>query len=142
MLKNNYIYLINKHLSIMNNFVENYEIILKHLKETCGDIKSFYQIRTPKLSNLALTGMNLTAEYMSINTELHLFRCLKGTYLESMIERSNYNKRRKKLFDYTEAIRKHLSEKFARFTDVFVVDSMPTPICKYARAKRGSICST
>ena len=126
----------------MNNLIENYEIILKHLRTTCADIPSFYQIRTPKLSNLELVAVNLTAEYMSINTELQLFRCLKGTYLECMIERSIYNKRRKKLFDYTESIRQRLSEHFTRFTDVFIVDSMPTAICKYARAGRSNICST
>jgi len=59
-----------------------------------------------------------------------------------MIERSIYNKRRKKLFDYTEAIRKRLSNKFAEFNDVFVLDSLPTPICKYARAGRSNLCST
>lgn len=126
----------------MNNLIQNYEIILKNLEITCGDIESFKQIRKPKLSNLELIAVNLTAEYMSINTELQLFRCLKGTYLEAMIERSIYNKRRRKLFDYTEIIRKRLSEKFVQFTDVFVIDSMPAPICKYARAGRSKLCST
>jgi hypothetical protein len=126
----------------MNNLIQNYEIILNHLQLTCKDIESFDQIRSPKLSNMALVALNLTAEYMSINIELQLFRCLEGTRLESEIERSVYNKRRKKLFAYTEAIRKRLSEKFAEFTDVFVVDSMPTPICKYARSGRSNICST
>jgi len=125
----------------MNNLIENYEIILKNLKNTCRDIESYQQIRKPKLSNLELTAINLTAEYMSINTELQLFRCLKNTYLETMIERSVYNKRRKKLFDYTESIRKRLSEFFVQFTDVFILDSMPTPICKYARAGRSNICA-
>lgn len=126
----------------MNNLIENYEIILNNLKLTCGSIDSFTQIRKPKLSNLELVSLNLTAEYMSINTELQLFRDIKGTCLEPMIERSVYNKRRKKLFDYTESIRKCISEMFAEFTDVFVVDSMPTPICKYARAARSNICAT
>ena len=126
----------------MNNLVENYKIILNNLKFICNDIESFNQIRTPKLSNIELVSLNLTAEYMSINTELQLFRCLKGTYLEPLIERSVYNKRRKKLFDYIEAIRKRISQMFVEFTDVFVVDSMPTPICKYARAARSTICAT
>lgn len=134
--------MIIKQLNKMNNLIQNYEIILNHLKTTCGDIVSSTQIRTPKLSDLELVSLNLTAEYMSINTELQLFRCLKSTYLEPLIERSVYNKRRRKLFDYIESIRKRLSEKFAEFTDVFVVDSMPTPICKYARAARSNICST
>ncbi len=119
----------------MNNLIENYEIILNNLKLTCGDINSFTQIRTPKLNNLELVSLNLTAEYISINTEVQLFRCLKGSYLETKIERSVYNKRRRKLFDYTESIRKRLSERFAEFTDVFVVGSMPRPICKYAYSR-------
>ena len=106
----------------MNNLIQNYEILFENLNETCGDIKSFSQIRKPKLSNLQLVALNITAEYMSISTELQLFRYLKGTYLEDKIERSVYNKRRRELFDYTEKIRKRLSEKFAEFTDVFVVD--------------------
>jgi hypothetical protein len=57
----------------MSNLVENYEIILNNLKTICGDIESFNQIR--KLNNLQLVSLNLTAEYMSINTELQLFRC-------------------------------------------------------------------
>lgn len=126
----------------MNNLVQNYEIILNNLKTICGDIESFNQIRKPKLNNLQLVSLNLTAEYMSINTELQLFRCLKSTYLDLMIERSVYNKRRKKLLNYTEAIRKRISQMFVEFTDVFVIDSMPAPICKYARGGRSKICST
>ena len=126
----------------MNNLIENYEIILNNLKSTCEDIESFNQVRKPKLSNLELVAINLTAEYMSINTELQLFRCLKDTYLQALIERSVYNKRRRKLFVYTQSIRKRLSEMFYNFTDVFIVDSKPTPICSYSRAGRSSICAT
>ena len=126
----------------MNNFTQNYKIIFKNLEATCSDIESFPQIRSPKLSNLEVVALNLTAEYMSINTELQLFRYLKSTSLENKIERSVYNKRRRKLFDYTEAIRKRISEKFIHFTDVFIVDSMPSQICSYSRAGRSKICST
>ena len=75
-------------INIMNNLIENYEIILKHLRITCSDIPSFYQKRIPKLSNLELVTVNITAEHMSINTELQLFICFKGACLEPMIERS------------------------------------------------------
>lgn len=126
----------------MNNLIQNYKIILDQLQNTCSDIVDFPQIRKPKLSNLELVALNLTAEYMSINTELQLFRAIKATVLERKIERSVYNKRRRKLFDYTEKIRKRLSEKFSDFTDVFVVDSTPLEICKFARANRCKICST
>jgi len=59
-----------------------------------------------------------------------------------MIERSVYNKSRRNSFNYTESIRQRLSKHFAQFTYVFIIDSMPTPICKYTRAGRSTICST
>ena len=126
----------------MNNLIQNYKIILKELTNTCSHIKSKKQIRVPKLSDLELVSLNITAEYMSINSELQLFRILAGTELESKIERSIYNKRRRKLLLYIEKIRETLSEKFSKFTDVFIVDSTPIEICKISRANRSSICST
>ncbi len=60
----------------------------------------------------------------------------KNTDLKFKIERSIYNKRPKKLLNYTESIRKRISAMFVEFTDIFVVDSMLTPICKYARGGR------
>ena len=51
----------------MNNFVQNYEIILEELKKTCSHVESFPQKRRPKLSNLELTALVITAEYMLYN---------------------------------------------------------------------------
>lgn len=126
----------------MNNLIQNYEIILKELTKTCKHITSNKQIRLPKLSDLELVALNITAEYMSINSELQLFRCISGTVLDGKIERSVYNKRRRKLFPYIEKIRETLSSKFSDFTDVFIVDSTPIEICKISRANRSGICST
>jgi len=58
----------------MNNPIQNYKIILKVLQENCSHITSFKQIKTSKLSNLELITLDFTAEYMSINYELQLFR--------------------------------------------------------------------
>ena len=126
----------------MNNLIQNYKIILKELTKTCKHITSNKQIRLPKLSDLELVALNITSEYMSINSELQLFRCISGTVLDGKIERSVYNKRRRKLFPYIEKIRETLSSKFSDFTDVFIVDSTPIEICKISRANRSAICST
>jgi hypothetical protein len=126
----------------MNNLIQNYEIILNELTKTCSHIESFSQVRQPKLSNLELTALNLTAEYMLHNTELQFFRVIKGTYLETKIERSVYNKRRRKLAGYTEEIRKCICQKFEHLSTLFIVDSVPAEICRYSRAKRSNICST
>ncbi|KAA6316288.1 hypothetical protein EZS27_033381 [termite gut metagenome] len=66
----------------------------------------------------------------------------KSTYLETKIERSVYNRRRRKLFDYTEKIRQRLSSKFSHLSKLFIIDSIPVEICKMSRAKRSSICAT
>ena len=126
----------------MNNLIQNYKIILKELTKISGHIKTTKQIRLPKMSDLELVALNITAEYMSINSELQLFRCISGTVLDGKIERSVYNKRKRKLFPYIEKIRQTLSNKFADFTDVFIVDSTPIEICKISRANRSAICTT
>jgi hypothetical protein len=72
----------------MSNFIQNYEIILKHLQSLNISLDSFRQIRRPKLGNLELIAMNLTAEYMGIHSELQLFRDIQNTSLEGLIERS------------------------------------------------------
>ena len=126
----------------MNNLIQNYKIILKELTKISGHIKTTKQIRLPKMSDLELVALNITAEYMSINSELQLFRCISGTVLDGKIERSVYNKRKRKLLPYIEKIRETLSGKFADFTDVFIVDSTPIEICKISRANRSAICTT
>ena len=50
------------------------------------------------MSDLELVALNINAEYMLINTELQLFRQVLGTDLDGKIERSVYNKRKRKLF--------------------------------------------
>ena len=126
----------------MNNLIQNYKIILKELTKNCNHITSSKKIRLPKMSDLELVALNITAEYMSINSELQLFRSIAGTSLDGKIERSVYNKRKRKLLPYIEKIRETLSKKFSDFTNVFIVDSTPIEICKISRANRSAICST
>jgi hypothetical protein len=84
--------------------------------------------------------MNLTAEYMSIDSECQLFRTISGYYLDGLIERSVYNRRKRKLFSLTEQIRQKLACSFNQYEDYFVVDSMPLEVCKNARANRSTVC--
>lgn len=124
----------------MNNFIRSYKIILHHLEELQINATLFKQIRPPKLSNIELVAMNFTAEYMGIDSECQLFRTIEYTYLEPLIDRSVYNRRKRKLFPLIEKIRLHLSSKFNEFEDYFVVDSMPLEVCKISRASRSKIC--
>ena len=124
----------------MNNFIQSYELILSKLNDLSINFDDFLQIRTPKLSNLELIALNLTAEFKQIDSECQLFRELQGSYLFDKIERSVYNRRKRKLFGYIEQIRNQLSKSLAEFEDYFIVDSMPLEVCKNARAARSTIC--
>lgn len=124
----------------MNNFIRSYNIILHQLKELKINATLFKQIRLPKLSNIELVAMNFTAEYMGIDSECQLFRTIENSFLEPLIDRSVYNRRRRKLFPLIEEIRSQLSSQFNEFENYYVVDSMPLEVCKTSRASRSKIC--
>lgn len=124
----------------MHNFTANYEKILEVLKELDLDSENFlFQIRKPRLTDLRIIAINLTSEYMSIDSEHQLFRILP-IEIKSLIERSVYNRRKRKLFSHMERIRKLLAEKFNGSEKYFVVDSMPLEVCKLSRSSRSRIC--
>ena len=96
--------------------------------------------RKQKMSDLEVVALSLTAEFMSIDSENSLFKQLLPGEIPNLIERSQFNKRRKKLFLFSEEIRTKLARKFLEFEDYFVVDSMPLEICKFSRHNRIKIC--
>ncbi|MFU2130801.1 IS982 family transposase, partial [Ornithobacterium rhinotracheale] len=73
-------------------------------------------------------------------SEYQLFREIKGWAIESKIERSVYNRRKRKLFPFLEEIRCKMVKKFNDFENYFLVDSMPLEVCKLSRSSRSKIC--
>ena len=124
----------------MHNFIQNYELILNNLKKLKIDENAYFKPIKPKLSNIEIIALNITAEYSGIDSEYQLFRNLKGTCLFGKIERSVYNRRKRKLFVWMEQIRKKIALKFNEFENCFILDSMPLEVCKIARAGRIKIC--
>ncbi|MBC34544.1 MAG: IS982 family transposase [Bacteroidetes bacterium] len=124
----------------MNNFIQNYKIIHHHLQSLDISFDAFKQIRKPKLSNIELIAMNLTSEYMGIDSECQLFRVINGSELSGLIDRSVYNRRKRRLFGLIEKVRQRLCSFFNEFENYYVVDSMPLEVCKIARASRSTIC--
>ena len=123
----------------MNDFKANYDKILKVLRIITTKESFLTQIREPKLKDIELIAMNLTAEYLSIDSECQLFRIIPES-LQTKIERSVYNRRKRRLFDSIEFIRKELSAKFNEFENYFIVDSMPLEVTKLSRSSRSKIC--
>ncbi len=96
--------------------------------------------RKPKMTDIEVIALSLTAEYMSIDSENYLFKQINQSEIPNLIERSQYNKRRRKLFLFSELIRTKLASRFLEFENYFIVDSMPLEICKFSRHNRVKIC--
>ena len=123
----------------MNNLSANYERILEVLRKISKEQLLTYQRRCPKMSDLELISLSLTAEFMGLDSETDLFRKLPQTILAT-IERSVYNRRRRKLLYHMDVIRLKLASYFNDFENYFIVDSMPLEVCKLSRGSRSKIC--
>lgn len=124
----------------MSNFIASYKLILKELRNISEKDNFYFKPIKPKLSDIEMISIIILAEYKSIDSEHQLFRELKDTELEAKIERSVYNRRKRKLFPFMEEIRLKMAEKFNEFENYFVVDSMPLEVCKLSRSGRSKIC--
>lgn len=122
----------------MNNFSTNYGKILDTLQQFENKMNFLNQIRKPKLSDIELIAIDLSSEYMSIDSEYQLFRILPEE-LRSRIERSVYNRRKRKLFQHRELLRKKLATQLSTY-GYYIVDSMPLEVCKLSRSSRSRIC--
>jgi hypothetical protein len=131
--------LTTNRLNTMNNFRESYEQILNVLKGIEPKSNFLNQIRVPRLSDIELISLAITEEYLSIDSEYQLFRMLPDC-LSEKIERSVYNRRKRRLFVFIELLRSKLSFKLVPFENYLIVDSMPLEVCKLSRSSRSKIC--
>ena len=123
----------------MNNLDANYKRILEVLRKISNENLLSYQRRTPKLKDLELISLALTAEFMGIDSENHLFRQIPKT-IKCKIERSVYNPRKRRLSDSINEIRLKLVQYFNEFENYFIIDSMPLEVCKLSRSNTSKIC--
>ena len=124
----------------MSNLEASYNLILNNLREISETENFYFKPLKPKLSDIELISLIILAEYKSIDSEHQLFRDIKGFEIESKIERSVYNRRKRKLFPFIEEIRMKMVNKFNELDNYFVVDSMPLEVCKMSRSSRSKIC--
>lgn len=124
----------------MSNLEASYKLILRELRKLSELDDFYFKPIKPKLSDLELISLILLAEFKSIDSEHQLFREIKGFEIESKIERSVYNRRKRKLFPFIEKIRMKMVDKFNELESYFVVDSMLLEVCKISRSARSKIC--
>ena len=125
----------------MSNIVKNYFKVLEVISSLNCELEFKSGIgRKDKMSDLEVVALSLTAEFMSIDSENSLFKQITSNEIPNLIERSQFNKRRRKLFLFSEEVRTRLASHFLDFEDYFIVDSMPLEICKFSRHSRIKIC--
>ena len=125
----------------MTNIVKNYLRVLEVISSLNCELEYKSGVgRKTKMSDLEIVALSLTAEFMSIDSENSLFKLVDTSQIPNLIERSQFNKRRRKLFLFSEEVRLKLASRFLEFEDYFIVDSMPLEICKFARHRRIKIC--
>ena len=123
----------------MNNLDANYKRILEVLRKISNENLLSYQRRTPKLKDLELISLALTAEFMGIDSENHLFRQIPKT-IKCKIERSAYNRRKRRLANSINDLRMKIAKSFNEFEKFFIIDSMPVEVCKLSRSSTSKIC--
>lgn len=123
----------------MSNLERSYNKILSVLQQLSNQSSFIPQIRKPKLCDLELISLVLTAEYLAIDSERELFRRIPES-ISSRIERSVYCRRKKKLFLYIEQLRQVMSNELLEHESHYIIDSMPLEVCKMSRSNRSNIC--
>ena len=118
--KNQHITLNNNHNTIMSNLEARYKLILNDPRKITQKENLYFKSIKPKLSDLELIVLIILAEFKSIDSEYQLFREIKCLEIASKIERSVYNRRKRKLFHFMEKIRMKMVEKLSEFENYFV----------------------
>lgn len=124
----------------MSNLQRYYSQFLSLLHDIEPKDNFLGQIRQPKLSDKALIALSLAAEAAGIDSELNLFSQLPED-LNGKIERSVYNKRRRRLSFKTQQLQARIANIIIPNETYHLIDSMPLEVCKFSRARRSRVCS-
>lgn len=126
--------------NLKTNFDKIYKIVKSSLssKLDVNDNLQFYP-RQPKMNDCSIIALSICAESLGIDSENYLWSKLNKDYAQdfpNLIDRSNFNKRRRRLQTGIHEVTKNLSAELSEGEDVFIIDSLPVPVCKLAREKR------
>ncbi len=145
-----YIRCIKHHLntSIMHNLYSNFDkffnITKSVFKNNINQFDNFFCYRNkPKMSDCEIIALAVTGESLGIDSESYFWGKLKNDHSEdfpNLIDRCNFNRRRKKLYPFIEKLNQTIADQLNEGENVFLIDSVPIPVCKNAREKQSKIC--
>jgi hypothetical protein len=145
-----YLRSINYHIitSVMHNLKTNFDRFLNITKSVfikqINSFDNFYSYKNkPKLTDCQIIALSVTSESLGIDSESYFWGKLKSDHkhdFPDLIDRSNYNRRRKRLHPWIEELNKAVADFINQGEDCYLVDSIPIPVCTIAREKRCKIC--
>ena len=143
-----YFEVITISLSNMHNLKTNFDKFLeltnKYLSTSLnasGNVKAYRHI--PKMPDSHIIALSLCQEALSIDSENFFWSKLKTDYKDEfpeLIHLTRYNLRKKSLTPFILKLNQSMAELLNEGEDVYIVDSMPIPVCKNAREKRLKAC--
>jgi len=134
--------------SIMHNLKSNFDKFFNITKSifinriNSFDNFSFYRNR-PKMSDCQIIALTITGETLGIDSENYFWGKLKSDHYEdfpNLIDRSNFNRRRKRLHPFIELLNQTIATRLNEGENIYLVDSIPIPVCKNAREKQSKVC--
>jgi len=138
----------HKNCLIMHNLKSNFDKILNITKSFFkgsidADHNYYYYPNKPKMSDCEIIALSLVGETIGIDSENYLFGKIKSDHIHdfpNLIHRSRFNRRRRRLGDLIARLNDRISSLLNEDENIYLVDSIPVPICKIAREKRCKIC--
>ena len=107
-----------------------------------GENTRFYP-NPPKLSDLEIICISLSAEALQIDSENLLWSKIQTDYpklFKALPHRTRYNIRRKKLNELMVKLLDKISSSIKIEDEFLIIDSMPIPTCKIVREKSSKAC--
>lgn len=130
--------------NLKTNFEKFFNITKSVFKDRLNQADNFYSYpNKPKLSDCEIIALSVTGESIGIDSENYFWGKLKSDHKDDfprLIHRSNFNRRRKRLYPFIEELNEHLAHFLNESEDVYLVDSIPVPVCQIAREKQSKIC--
>ena len=138
----------HQNTSIMHNLKSNFDRFFNITKSVfenhidCND-NFFPYRRKPKLSDCQIIAFAITGESPGIDSEAFFWAKIKNEHavdFPTLIDRSNFNRRRKRLYSFIEQLNKAIASFLNEGEGCYLVDSIPIPVCKNACEQRSKIC--
>jgi len=130
--------------NLKTNFDKFLELTNKYLASSlnpCGNVKPYRHL--PKMPDNHIIALSICQEALSIDSENFFWSKLKTDYkseFPKLIHLTRYNLRKKILAPFIQKLNQAMAELLNEGEDVYIVDSMPIPVCRNAREKRLKAC--